>query len=124
MIRSLEEFTFTSELDLNMSYYHIKLDSDAQKLCTIIFPWHLGKYNYKRLPMGIKIARIVMYFKMSCPTLSKIWNILREPYYLDDLLILTNSRNSVKDHLLKLEIVLSRLSTNKFLVCMNQKYNA
>jgi hypothetical protein len=31
--------------------------------------------------------------------------------YLDDLLIITNSSNSFKDHLLKLEIVLERLST-------------
>jgi hypothetical protein len=34
--------------------------------------------------------------------------------YLDDLLILTNS--SFKDHLLKLEMVLARLSTNDLLV--------
>jgi hypothetical protein len=34
--------------------------------------------------------------------------------YLDDLLILTNS--SIKDHLLKLEMVLARLSTNGLLV--------
>jgi hypothetical protein len=55
MIRSMEEFTFASELDLNMGYYYIKLDHDAdtQKLCTIVFPW--GKYKYKRLPMGINI---------------------------------------------------------------------
>jgi hypothetical protein len=32
MIRSMEGFTFASELDLNMGYYHIKLDADAQKL--------------------------------------------------------------------------------------------
>jgi hypothetical protein len=33
-------------------YYHtIRLDPDASKICTIIFPW--GKYSYKRLPMGI-----------------------------------------------------------------------
>jgi hypothetical protein len=58
MIRSMEGFTFASALDLNMGYYHIKLDNDAdaQKLCTIVFPWHMGKYKYKRLPMGIKIA--------------------------------------------------------------------
>jgi hypothetical protein len=31
--------------------------------------------------------------------------------YLDDLLILTNRNNSFKDHLLKLELVLARLST-------------
>jgi hypothetical protein len=45
MIRSIEGFTFTSALDLNMGtiYYHIKLDADAQKLCTIA-------------PKGIKIV--------------------------------------------------------------------
>jgi hypothetical protein len=31
--------------------------------------------------------------------------------YLDDFLILTNRNNSFKDHLLKLEMVLARLST-------------
>jgi hypothetical protein len=54
MIRSIKGFTFAMALDLNMGYYHIKLDANAQRLCTIIFPW--GKYKYKRLPMGIKIA--------------------------------------------------------------------
>jgi hypothetical protein len=34
MIRSMVGFTFASALDLNMGYYHIKLDVDAQKLCT------------------------------------------------------------------------------------------
>jgi hypothetical protein len=54
----MEGFTFASALDLNMGtiYYHIKPDADAQKLCTIVFPWHKGKYKYKRLPMGIKIV--------------------------------------------------------------------
>jgi hypothetical protein len=31
MIRLMEGFTFDPVLDLNMGYYHIKLDSDAQK---------------------------------------------------------------------------------------------
>jgi hypothetical protein len=41
MIRYMEWFTFASSLDLNMGYYHIKLDAEAdvQKLCTIVFPW-------------------------------------------------------------------------------------
>jgi hypothetical protein len=108
MIRSMEGFYFASESDLNMDYYHIKLDSGAQKLCTIVFPW--GKYKYKRLPMGIKIAWILMYFKTSCPSLSKIWNTLRQTSYLDDLLIITN--NSFKCHLLKLEMVSTKLSTS------------
>jgi hypothetical protein len=108
MIRSMEGFTFASALDLNMGYYHIKLDADAQKLCNIVFLWHIGIYKYKCLLMGIKIAWLQMFFKTSCLSLSKIWNMLRQSYYLDDLLILTN--RSFKHHLLKLEMVLARLS--------------
>jgi hypothetical protein len=59
MIYLMEGFTFASALDLNMGYYYIKLDADAQKLCTIVFPWSIGKYKYKRLPMGINIAQDV-----------------------------------------------------------------
>jgi hypothetical protein len=29
MIRSIERFTFASALDLNMGYYHIKLDAEC-----------------------------------------------------------------------------------------------
>jgi hypothetical protein len=110
MIRSMEGFTFASALDLNMSYYQIKLDADSQELCTIVFPWGKYKYKYKRLPMGIK----------SCLSLSKTWNTLRQPYNLDDLLLLRNSgfttylvelliltNNSFNDHLLKLEMILA-----------------
>jgi hypothetical protein len=47
-------------------------------------------------------------FQTSCLRVSKIWNMLRQAYYLDDLLIITNI--SFKDHLLKLEMVLARFS--------------
>jgi hypothetical protein len=77
VIRSIEEFYLASALDLIMGYYHIKLDYDAQNLFTIVFPWIMGKYKYKRLPMGIKIACFLMFFKMSYQSLSKIWNMLR-----------------------------------------------
>jgi hypothetical protein len=56
MIRSMEGFTFTSALDLNMGYYHIKIDADAQKLCTIVFQWNMRKYKYESLPMVIQIS--------------------------------------------------------------------
>jgi hypothetical protein len=59
MIRSMEEFTFAAK-----AVYHC-------------IPMAHGKYKYKRLPMGIKIARILMFFKTSCLSLSKIWNMLR-----------------------------------------------
>jgi dihydroorotate dehydrogenase len=112
MIRSMEEFTFVSALDLNMGYYHIKIDhvADDQKLCTIVFPWHMGKYKYKRLPMGIKIAPDDFENVMS----KLVQDMEYVKTYLDDLLILTNSR--FKDHLLKLEMVLARLSTIEWLV--------
>jgi hypothetical protein len=59
--------------------------------------------------MGIKIVWILMFFKTSYLSLSKIRNMLSQPSYLDNLLILTNI--SFKDHLLKLEMVLARFST-------------
>jgi hypothetical protein len=72
----MEGFTFDSALDLNIWAIitsNLMLDADAQKLCTIVFPW--GEYKYKRLPMGIKIAPD--FFKTSSQSLSKIWNMLR-----------------------------------------------
>jgi hypothetical protein len=98
--------TLASESDVNMGYYHIKLDSDAQKLCTIVFIL-IGKYKHKSLPMAIKIVCFLMCFKPLCLSLSKIWNMLRQSSYLDDLLMLTNS--SFKEHIIKLEMVLTRL---------------
>ena len=51
VLQEIEGFSYATTLDLNMGYYTIRLDPDAFKICTIIFPW--GKYSYKRLPMGI-----------------------------------------------------------------------
>jgi Reverse transcriptase (RNA-dependent DNA polymerase) len=103
----MEGFTFATALDLNManSYYHIKLNADAQKICTIVFPW--GKYKYKRLPMGIKIVTFLDVFQNVMSNLTQDMEYVNT--YLDDLLILSN--NNFKYHLLKLEMVLARLST-------------
>ena len=51
LLTEMEGFIYATALDLNMGYYTIRLDPDAQKICTIILPW--GKYSYMRLPMGI-----------------------------------------------------------------------
>jgi hypothetical protein len=48
MIRSMEGFSFASVFDLNMGYYHINVNSDAQKLCVNVFLWHMGNHKYKR----------------------------------------------------------------------------
>jgi hypothetical protein len=46
-----------------MGYYTIKLEPDASKICTSIFPW--GKYSYKQLPMGIAGSQDIFPGKMS-----------------------------------------------------------
>jgi hypothetical protein len=71
-----------------------------------------GKYKYKRLPMGIKIAMVPDVFQNVMSKLDQDMEYVK--IYLDGLLILTNS--SFKDHLLKLEMVLARLSINELLV--------
>ena len=45
MLLKLEGFKYTTSLDLNMGYYHIRLSDQASNLCTIILPW--GKYGKK-----------------------------------------------------------------------------
>ena len=45
VLQETEGFSFATALDLNMGYYTVRLDPDASKICTIIFP--RGKYSYK-----------------------------------------------------------------------------
>ena len=80
VLQELEGFTFETALDLNMGYYTIRLDPDASKICTIIFPW--GKYSYLRLPMGIEGSPDIFQAKMS--ELMLALEFIRT--YLDDLL--------------------------------------
>jgi hypothetical protein len=84
-----------------MGFYTIRLDPDASKICTIIFPW--GKYSYKRLPMGI--AGSPDFFQATMMKLMESLEYVKA--YIDDLLCI--SRNSLEDHLEKLEEILRRL---------------
>jgi hypothetical protein len=59
----IEKFAFATSLYLNMGYYTIKLDSDAQKLCTIVTPF--GKYQYLIHPMGVSCSPDSFQEKMS-----------------------------------------------------------
>ena len=84
-----------------MGYYTIRLDPDAQKLCTIILPW--GKYSYLRLPMGVANSPDLFQKKMS--ELMAGLEFVRT--YLDDVLVIT--KDSFDDHLTKLDRVLACL---------------
>ena len=47
VLQELEGFSFATALDLNMGYDTIRLDPDASKICTIIFPWeNIPTSNY------------------------------------------------------------------------------
>jgi hypothetical protein len=63
VLQELEVFSFATALDLNMGCYTIRLDLDASKICTIIFPW--GKYSYKQLPIGFAGSPDIFQGKMS-----------------------------------------------------------
>jgi hypothetical protein len=95
VLQELEGFTFATALDLNMGYYTIRLDPDASRICTIIFPW--GKYSYKRLPMGVAGSPDIFQSKMS--ELMATLEFVRT--YLDDLLCIT--KGDLKDHLSRLK---------------------
>ena len=101
VLQELEGFRWATSLDLNMVYYTIRLDTDSQKICTIVLPW--GKYSYQRLPMGIAGSPGIFQEKMS--DLMAPLEFVRT--YLDDVLTITNSTFS--DHLEKLEQVLKKL---------------
>jgi hypothetical protein len=101
VLQELEGFTFATALDLNMGYYTIRLDPNASRICTVIFPW--GKYSYKRLPMGIAGSPDIFQSIM----LELMENLEYVQAYLDDLLCI--SRSSLDNHLNKLEEVLRHL---------------
>jgi hypothetical protein len=101
MLLKLEGFQFATSLDLNMGYYHIELDPDAKKLCTIVLPF--GKYEYQRLPMGLCNSPDIFQEKMS----ELMCGLEFVRAYIDDLLAITNG--SFRDHLEKLELIFKQL---------------
>jgi Reverse transcriptase (RNA-dependent DNA polymerase) len=101
MLLKLEGFQWATSLDLNMGYYHIRLDPVSQLYCTIVLPW--GKYEYQALPMGLCNSPDIFQEKMS--ELMEGLKFVRT--YIDDLLVITNG--SFEDHLTKLDRVLERV---------------
>lgn len=101
MLLKLEGFQWATSLDLNMGYYHIRLDPMSRSYCTIVLPW--GKYEYQALPMGLCNSPDIFQEKMS--ELMEGLNFVRT--YIDDLLVITNG--SFEDHLSKLDSVLERV---------------
>ena len=102
MLQKLEGFSYATSLDLNMGYYHIELTPDSSRLCTIVLPW--GKYEYRKLPMGLCNSPDIFQEKMS--ELMAGLEFCRA--YIDDLLVV--SKGNFEQHLDHLEQSLTRLS--------------
>lgn len=101
MLLKLEGFQWATSLDLNMGYYHIRLDPASRALCTIVLPW--GKFEMQRLPMGLCNSPDIFQEKMS-ELMDGFNHVLT---YIDDLLVISNG--SFEDHLAKLGRVLQRI---------------
>ena len=101
VLQELEGLSYATTLDLKMGYYTIRLDPDAQKLCTVITQW--GKYQYLRMPMGIMCAPDIFQNRMS----DLMAHLQFVKVYIDDILLIT--KDSFEDHLAKLRQVLSTL---------------
>ena len=85
VMKKLEGFQYATALDLNMGYYTLRLDPDAQKICTLITPF--GKYAYLRLPMGVSCSPDIFQEKMS----DLVAGLDFARTYLDDLLCLSRA---------------------------------
>jgi transposase InsO family protein len=108
LLQKLEGFSFATAIDLSMGYYHVKLDDESSKLCTTVLPW--GKYQYLRLPMGIKNSPDI-FQNIINDVMSGLENVRA---YLDDILITTSG--TFEDHLTTVEQVLQRLENIGFAV--------
>jgi Reverse transcriptase (RNA-dependent DNA polymerase) len=92
-----------------MGYYTIQLTPQAQKLCTIVFPW--GKYSYLQLPMGVANSPDIFQSKIS----QLMVGLDFVGAYLDDVIEAT--KGSYQEYLLNLEQVFQKLDTAN--LCIN-----
>jgi hypothetical protein len=114
LLRKLSGFKYATAIDLSMGYYHIPLDLEAQKLCTNLLPW--CKYQYKRLPMGVKTSPDILQ-RIMYELLGDIPNI---QVYLDDILVTSNG--TFEEHAAIMEQVLERLQTENFRANLHKCY--
>ena len=104
VIWKMNGFTFATCLDLNRGYYHFVLDSESQKLCSIVLPW--GRYSYARLPQGLMVSSDIFQSKMQ-EIFGKFEDVI---CYIDNILIYT--KGTFHEHISRLRDVLELLRVN------------
>ena len=101
LLQNLEGFKYGTSLDLVQGYYQMPLDDESRKLATIILPF--GKFEYTRMPMGIKVAGDIFQQRMN----ELLGHLPFVRAYLDDVLIITKS--TWEDHCGAIQTVLQLL---------------
>ena len=102
----MKKFSHATTIDVSMGYCHVPLSKQAQKYCTINFPW--GNYACKRLPIGIGVT-VELFQQVMASLFGHLYYV---HVYLCDMLIISNGTH--EDHLNKIESVLNILQKAGF----------
>ena len=100
IVSRLGDARIMSVLDASQAFYHIPLDEESSKLCTMSTPF--GRYRFKRLPYGIKSASEVFHRTIT----NLLENIEGAESFIDDILVWGRDR---EEHDNRLRAVLKTL---------------